>query len=100
MRTAAFLDLALGLANPVLGLVASGAASGAVFLVSTPVVLCAAVIAVCVLNCAVARHGKREVRIMSNNIEGKVVVIRGASSGPGEATADDGLQGRVPYFRA
>lgn len=31
-------------------------------------------------------YGK-QVKIMSNNIEGKVVVIRGASSGLGEATA-------------
>ena len=46
----AFLDLALGLANPALGLVANGAGLGAVFLVSTLVVLCAAVIAVWLLN--------------------------------------------------
>jgi MFS family permease len=46
----AFLDLALGLANPALGLVASGAGLGAVFLVSTLVVLCAAVIAVRLLD--------------------------------------------------
>jgi MFS family permease len=46
----AFLDLALGIANPALGLVASGAGLGAVFLVSTLVVLCAAVIAVRLLN--------------------------------------------------
>jgi MFS family permease len=42
----AFLDLSLGLASPALGLVASGAGLNAVFLVSTLVVLCAAVIAV------------------------------------------------------
>ena len=30
---------------------------------------------------------KERTRIMSNNIEGKVVVITGASSGLGEATA-------------
>jgi MFS family permease len=42
----ACLDLALGLASPGLGLVASAAGLGAVFLVSTLVVLCAAVIAV------------------------------------------------------
>lgn len=41
----AFLDLALGLANPALGLVASSAGLGAVFLVSTFVVLSAAMIA-------------------------------------------------------
>jgi hypothetical protein len=41
----AFLDVALGLANPALGLVASGAVLGAVFLVSTLVVLCAAAVA-------------------------------------------------------
>jgi MFS family permease len=46
----AFLDLALGLANPALGLVASGAGLGAVFLVSTLVVLCAAAIAVPLLH--------------------------------------------------
>ena len=33
------------------------------------------------------RHGKQEFRIVDNNIEGKVVVITGASSGLGEATA-------------
>ena len=41
----AFLDLALGLANPALGLVASGAGLRGVYLVSTLVVLCAAPIA-------------------------------------------------------
>jgi MFS family permease len=46
----AFLDLALGLANPALGLVASGASLGAVFLVSTLVVMCAAAIAVWLLS--------------------------------------------------
>ena len=46
----AFLDLALGLANPALGLVASGAGLGAVYLVSTLVVLCAAAIAARLLN--------------------------------------------------
>ena len=38
----AFLDLALGVANPALGLVASGASLRGVYLVSTLVVLCAA----------------------------------------------------------
>ena len=42
----AFLDLALGLANPALGLVASGMGLNAVFLVSMIVVLSAAVIAI------------------------------------------------------
>ena len=42
----AFLDLALGVANPVLGLVASGAGLAGVYRVSTLVVLCAAGIAV------------------------------------------------------
>jgi MFS family permease len=42
----AFWDVALGLANPALGLVASEAGVGAVFLVSTLVVMCAAVVAV------------------------------------------------------
>jgi MFS family permease len=46
----AFLDLALGLANPALGLVASGAGLGGVYLVSTLVVLCATTIAVRLLN--------------------------------------------------
>jgi predicted MFS family arabinose efflux permease len=46
----AFLDLALGLASPALGLVASGAGLGAVFLVSMLVVMCAASIAVRLLN--------------------------------------------------
>jgi MFS family permease len=46
----AFLDLALGFANPALGLVASGAGLGGVYLVSTLVVLGAAVIAVWLLN--------------------------------------------------
>ena len=46
----AFLDLALGLANPALGLVASGAGLGAVYLASTMAVVCAAVIAVLLLN--------------------------------------------------
>jgi hypothetical protein len=41
----ACLDVALGLANPALGLVAGGAGLGAVFLVSALVVLCAAAIA-------------------------------------------------------
>jgi MFS family permease len=41
----ACLDLALGLANPALGLVASAAGLSAVFLVSTLVVLCASVVA-------------------------------------------------------
>jgi MFS family permease len=41
----AFLDVALGLANPVLGLVGSRAGLGAVFLVSTLVVAGAAVVA-------------------------------------------------------
>jgi MFS family permease len=45
----AFLDLSLGLASPALGLVASGADLGAVFLVSTLVVLCGAAIAVWLL---------------------------------------------------
>jgi hypothetical protein len=42
----AFLDLSLGLASPALGLVASRANLGAVFLVSTLVVLWAAFVAV------------------------------------------------------
>jgi MFS family permease len=46
----AFLDLALGFANPALGLVASGAGLSGIYLVSTLVVLCAAIIAVRLLN--------------------------------------------------
>jgi predicted MFS family arabinose efflux permease len=46
----AFLDLALGVANPALGLVASRAGLAAVYLVSTLAVLCAAVIALLLLN--------------------------------------------------
>lgn len=42
----AFLDLALGLANPALGLIAGGAGLASVFLVSTLVVLCAAAMAI------------------------------------------------------
>ena len=42
----ACLDLALGLASPALGLIASRAGLGAVFLASTLVVLCGASIAV------------------------------------------------------
>jgi MFS family permease len=49
----AFLDLALGLANPVLGLVAGGFGLGAVFLASALVVMCSAAVAVQLLN---ARH--------------------------------------------
>jgi MFS family permease len=41
----AFLDLALGLANPVLGLVAGSAGMGAVFLVSALAVTCSAAVA-------------------------------------------------------
>jgi len=46
----AFLDVALGFANPALGWVADGAGVGAVFLVATLVVLCAAGIAARLLN--------------------------------------------------
>ena len=46
----AFLDLALGLASPALGLIAGGAGLGAVFLVSTLVVLCAAAVAARLMN--------------------------------------------------
>jgi predicted MFS family arabinose efflux permease len=42
----AFLDLALGVGGPALGLVASGAGLGAVFLASSLVTLCAVPIAV------------------------------------------------------
>jgi hypothetical protein len=46
----ACLDLALGLASPALGLIASGAGLGAVFLASTLVVLCAAAVAMRILH--------------------------------------------------
>jgi MFS family permease len=46
----AFLDLALGVAGPALGLIAGGAGLGAVFLVSTLVVLCALAVAARLLN--------------------------------------------------
>ena len=52
----AFLDLALGLANPALGLVASRAGMGAVFLASALVVTCSAAVAVRLLN---SRHVER-----------------------------------------
>jgi len=46
----AFLDVALGLASPALGLVADAAGVGAVFLMSALSVLCAAVVAVRLIN--------------------------------------------------
>lgn len=46
----AFLDLALGLANPALGLVAGGFGLGAVFLVSALVVTCSAAVAMRLLS--------------------------------------------------
>jgi MFS family permease len=49
----AFLDLSLGVASPALGLVATGAGLASVFLVSTLVVLCSAVIAVRLLKASV-----------------------------------------------
>ncbi|MEP6496080.1 MAG: MFS transporter [bacterium] len=49
----AFLDLALGIANPALGLVANHATLSAVFLVSTLTVLCAAPVAVGLLRAPV-----------------------------------------------
>src|SRR2546425_10326296 len=54
----AFLDVALGLASPALGLIAGVADLGTVFLVSTLVVLCAALIAVRLL------HARSTVRSM------------------------------------
>jgi predicted MFS family arabinose efflux permease len=56
----AFLDLALGLANPALGLVASGAGLGVVFLVSMLVVLCAAAIALPLLSAPSLDMAKQE----------------------------------------
>ena len=46
----AFLDLALGLANPALGLVAGGFGLGTVFLAGALVVTCSAAVAVRLLN--------------------------------------------------
>jgi predicted MFS family arabinose efflux permease len=40
----AFIDVALGIANPLLGLVAGGAGLNSVFLASTLVVLCGAAV--------------------------------------------------------
>jgi MFS family permease len=51
----ACLDLALGIANPALGAIASGAGIGAVFLASTLTVLCAASIAIWLLHAAATR---------------------------------------------
>jgi MFS family permease len=51
----ACLDLALGVANPALGAIASGAGIGAVFLASTLTVLCAASVAVWLLHAAATR---------------------------------------------
>jgi hypothetical protein len=45
----AFLDLALGIASPLLGLIASGAGIGAVFLASAILVLSASTIAASLL---------------------------------------------------
>ena len=58
----AFLDLALGVANPTMGLVASGAGLGGVYLVSTLVVLCAAAIAVRLLKAPSLEHRNEESR--------------------------------------
>jgi MFS family permease len=52
----AFLDLALGLANPALGLVAGGFGLGAVFLASALVVMCSAVVAMRLLNVRRVEH--------------------------------------------
>jgi predicted MFS family arabinose efflux permease len=48
----ACLDLALGIASPVLGLIASGAGLNAVFLASTLIVMCAGAIAAWLLRTA------------------------------------------------
>jgi hypothetical protein len=54
----AFLDLALGVASPVLGLVASGIGLRAVFLVSALTVLCSAAM-------ALGLSGRRRVQSLS-----------------------------------
>jgi hypothetical protein len=59
----AFLDLALGLANPALGLVASGAGLGAVFLLSMLVVLYAAAIALPLISAPPLDIAKQESRL-------------------------------------
>jgi hypothetical protein len=59
----AFLDLALGLANPALGLIASGAGLGAVFLLSMLVVLCAAAIALPLISASSLDIAKQESRL-------------------------------------
>jgi MFS family permease len=63
----AFLDLALGLANPALGLIASGAGLSAVFLASTLIVLCAAAIAMRLLRAPSAAFVIREARAVNVN---------------------------------
>jgi MFS family permease len=50
----AFLDVALGLASPALGLIAGAAGIGAVFLASTLCVLCSAAVAVRLVNASAA----------------------------------------------
>ena len=62
---AVVFDLALGLANPALGLVASGAGLRGVYFVSTLVVLCAAAIAARLLNAPSLDMASR-VKIMCN----------------------------------
>jgi MFS family permease len=52
----AFLDLSLGLASPVLGLVAGGFGLGAVFLASALIVTCSAAVAVRLLNVRQVEH--------------------------------------------
>jgi len=51
----AFLDLTLGVASPVLGLIGTVAGIGSVFLASALVVLCASVIAMWLLSPSIAR---------------------------------------------
>jgi hypothetical protein len=54
----ACLDLALGIASPVLGLVASGAGLNAVFLASAIIVLCASSIAIWLLVHSTTAEGR------------------------------------------
>lgn len=55
----AFLDLSLGLASPVLGLLAGGFGLSAVFLASALIVMCSVAVAVQLLNTSHVEHASR-----------------------------------------